>query len=426
MKYLLVAFIAVCKFSIVGALGGPKTHDRNNQDFIDKGLRLLQLQDEAGYNLKEALDQRLKPRQEDNAVTCKNGGGDDGCVKGDDIGGKWQPACTTKNLTIRKEWRFLSKAERRNYIDAVYCLQSKPSLFTEKEAPGSKNLFDSFAAFNFLAWHRYFVHAYEKALKDQCGYRGVSPYWEWGYDVLDPHKSPVFDGSPYSMGSDGAPLENRAPTFKLPPPPPLPPANGREFPAGLGGGCVKSGPFSDLTTNLGPVAMAGGRLDDPLRHNPRCLQRDMNSYIGQQFTAFNWSTWTVEASRDIVGFQSRLAGTPENESPNGEPLNYFGVHGGGHTFLGGMTGQHTDFYSSPQEPAFFLHHGQIDRLWSIWQWLDIKERRDAMWGTLTFANIPPSRNGTLNDIIDLGPLAPPLTMSEVMSTVDGPFCYFYA
>lgn len=32
-----------------------------------------------------------------------------------------------------------------NYLRAVYCLQSKPSLFTPEEAPGSKNLFDSFA-----------------------------------------------------------------------------------------------------------------------------------------------------------------------------------------------------------------------------------------------------------------------------------------
>lgn len=27
----------------------------------------------------------------------------------------------------------------------------------------------------FLPWHRYFIHAYEKALKDHCGYKGTLP-----------------------------------------------------------------------------------------------------------------------------------------------------------------------------------------------------------------------------------------------------------
>lgn len=28
-------------------------------------------------------------------------------------------------------------------------------------------------AAGFLPWHRYFIHAYEKALQTECGYRGV-------------------------------------------------------------------------------------------------------------------------------------------------------------------------------------------------------------------------------------------------------------
>ena len=29
---------------------------------------------------------------------------------------------------------------------------------------------------HFLAWHRYFVAAYEKALREECGYDGAQPY----------------------------------------------------------------------------------------------------------------------------------------------------------------------------------------------------------------------------------------------------------
>ncbi|EGC43837.1 tyrosinase [Histoplasma capsulatum var. duboisii H88] len=435
-QHFLASLISFWSIMIIGTLGGSDEWGKNRQDLIDTGACLLQLQTNASHQLYEALRGRRDTRQDEKARACNNGHDCDD-YRIDDRGKKNHRLCTPSTLTIRKEWRFLSKAERRKYIEAVYCLQSKPSLFTEEEAPGSKNLFDSFAVvhitktpfihgnFNFLAWHRYFVWAYEKALREECGYHGISPYWEWGYDVYDPQKSALFDGSPYSFGSNGAPLAERDPTYRLPPPPPFPKVEGREFPAGTGGGCVMFGPFSDMTTNLGPVGMPGGDLTNPLRYNPRCLVRDMNPFIGQHYTSFNWSTWTIEESRDIDEFQSRLAGAPGNEDQKDFPLNFFGVHGGGHAFLGGMTGQHSDLYSSPQEPAFFLHHGQIDRLWSIWQWLDIEKRRNAIYGTLTLANIPPTRNGTLDDIIDVGPLAPPVPVREVMSTIDGPFCYFY-
>ncbi len=37
-----------------------------------------------------------------------------------------------------------------------------------------------------------------------------------------------------------------------------------------------------------------------------------------------------------------------------------GVHGGGHYAISGDPGG--DFYFSPLEPGFFLHHGNIDRM----------------------------------------------------------------
>ena len=31
----------------------------------------------------------------------------------------------------------------------------------------------------FLPWHRWFIHVFEETLKNKCGYKGVSPYWNW-------------------------------------------------------------------------------------------------------------------------------------------------------------------------------------------------------------------------------------------------------
>lgn len=70
----------------------------------------------------------------------------------------------------------------------------------------------------------------------------------------------------------------------------------------------------------------------------------------------------------------------------------------------------------------------IDRVWWIWQLLDKKERTGAkgIAGTNTFLNLPPSANTTLDTVINLGYAAgPPVTMRDLMSTTDGPFCYTY-
>ncbi|XPS80918.1 Tyrosinase [Ascochyta lentis] len=103
-----------------------------------------------------------------------------------------------------------------------------------------------------------------------------------------------------------------------------------------------------------------------------------------------------------------------------------GVHGGGHYSWGGDPGR--DLYTSPGDPLFYFHHGTIDRTWWIWQQLDRKTRfgESGISGTGTFLNSPPSANTTLNTIIDLGYAASPaVTMGDVMSTTDGPFCYIY-
>jgi tyrosinase len=102
---------------------------------------------------------------------------------------------------------------------------------------------------------------------------------------------------------------------------------------------------------------------------------------------------------------------------------FYGVHSAGHYTIGGDPGG--DFFASPGDPAFFLHHAQIDRTWWIWQNQDIAKRQYAVSGTITLNNDPPSRNGTLQDILDMGILGSTTTIGNVMSTTAGPLCYIY-
>lgn len=92
--------------------------------------------------------------------------------------------------------------------------------------------------------------------------------------------------------------------------------------------------------------------------------------------------------------------------------------------MGGDPGR--DVYVSPGDPAFWHHHGMIDRVWWIWQNLDLKSREYAISGTETFLNEPASKNTTLQTVVDLGYAnGVPRKMKELMSTTKGPFCYAY-
>src|SRR4051794_19132956 len=61
------------------------------------------------------------------------------------------------------------------------------------------------------------------------------------------------------------------------------------LPPGTGGGCVTSGPFKNMTVNLGPMALdePGGVVASnpagPLAYNPRCLRRDLTTEVNQRY-----------------------------------------------------------------------------------------------------------------------------------------------
>ncbi|TGJ87734.1 hypothetical protein E0Z10_g1063 [Xylaria hypoxylon] len=330
--------------------------------------------------------------------------------------------CNLFNAKVRRDWKTLSSAQKKEYIAAVKCLQKKPSIADPTFAPGSRSRYDDFVAVhinqtlsihgtgNFLTWHRYFVHAYETALRNECGYTGYQPYWNWLDNTADPSKSPVFDGSATSFSGDGSFVAHNGSVN----------GNGNVFiPSGKGGGCVTSGPFVDYVINLGPVfPIQDGMAPSPstLGFNPHCLSRDLSA-----FTATNWLTLanvlnvTVgAASRSVLLFQNELQGRFTD--------GFLGLHTAGHGVMGGVGG---DLFASPVDPVFFLHHGMVDRIYWIWQALHLAQAQ-TLAGTLTLFNNPPSRDTSVNDIIDLGVNAPSQKIGDVLNTLGGsPLCYIY-
>ncbi|KAI5859643.1 Di-copper centre-containing protein [Durotheca rogersii] len=318
--------------------------------------------------------------------------------------------CTKESVRMRKEWRNIPGEERKAYVKAVECLMESPNVYPNVTGP--KSMFDSFGVLHyyltpyvhnsayFLLFHRLYIWTYEEKLRTLCGYTGAFPYWEWGLDAGGVEKSPVFDGSETSMGSNGEYVENPGNPF---------------FGRGTGGGCVKEGPFKNYTVNFGPNTSR-----TPLVPNPRCLKRDLNTQICAQWASLRNTTETIIESPDIALFQANLQG--DYRWPEARKWG-FAVHGGGHFSIGGDPGG--DFYFSPLEPAFYLHHGQIDRMYFIWQNLDW-ENRQTMAGTITMMDMPPSRNGTLDDVLDIKPVGGSYTFRQLLDTVGGsPFCFVY-
>ncbi|OTA98283.1 hypothetical protein M426DRAFT_259317 [Hypoxylon sp. CI-4A] len=338
-------------------------------------------------------------------------------------------SCTLKNITVRRPWGSLGENERKAYSDAVLCLQSLPARMPIELAPGVRSRYDDFVATHinqttsihysgtFLAWHRWFTYNYEQALKNECGYTGSQPYWNWALYASDPASSPIFDGSDSSMSGNGEAIANKGPIVLT-----LGDFDPVYLPAGTGGGCVTSGPFKDMQVNLGPglrsVPLNNGTVltGTGLEYNPRCLKRDISAEVNSAYANATSILHLILKNNNVADFQLAMQGVPGSGS--------IGVHGGGHYTLGGDPAD--DVFVSPGDPAFYLHHGMIDLVWWTWQLLDYGNRRNAIAGTGTFLDSPPSPNTTLDDVIDLGYAGgEPITMRELMSITDGPFCYTY-
>ncbi|RPA83917.1 Di-copper centre-containing protein [Ascobolus immersus RN42] len=345
-------------------------------------------------------------------------------------GGK--KGCDLTKVKIRPEWNALSNKAKKKYTAAINCLHSKPSRYDPVEVPGAKTRYDDFVAVhiiqtqrihataNFLHWHRYFLYLFEAALKEECGYNGPFPYWHWPISANKPYPSHVFNDGEFGLSGDGEYVPHNL--------------NGTPLGGGLimmpmepnGGGCVTTGPFANFTVNLGPIiptldlvppVTVGGK--SAVAHNPRCLRRAISAHAAKTWTTTpNVLDLLFNPAYSSIGpFQARLQG----DFPGG----HAGLHAGGHFTIGGDPGG--DLYSAPGDPAFWVHHTQVDRIWWLWQLLDPSGARfNQVAGTLTMLNNPPSRNGTLEDIIEMGAVSDvTYKMKELISTTDGPLCYIY-
>ncbi|KAI0401352.1 hypothetical protein F4802DRAFT_428736 [Xylaria palmicola] len=342
--------------------------------------------------------------------------------------------CTLETLAVRREWSDMSESLRQEYVAAINCLLKLPPKSDKKKFPGAQSRYDDFVAFhmthaqqlhdnlNLFGAHKYYVYLFEKALREECGYTGYQPYMNFDRYADDPWNSPLLNGNASSIGGNGEP----DPDYKGVSQPGRTP---NIIKSGGGGGCVKTGPFSDMVISLGPTSMSTGSKrvpknpkSDGTGANPRCLRRDVNknAFMGARadrvFKLLN-------GNNNMDDFYNELLGTPP---PRNDPYPW-GIHTAGHYVAAVDPGG--DPFTSPGDPLFYFHHTGLDRMWFLWTMQDPEKRLYA----LPFANMnmsmPMKRAVDPHDaVVNMEWLGPTIKLSETHDQLGGnggAFCYIY-
>ncbi|EAW12056.1 tyrosinase family protein [Aspergillus clavatus NRRL 1] len=310
--------------------------------------------------------------------------------------------CTPQTKSIRREWGSLSRHERLDYINAIKCMQQRPPHLSSEEYPAVRHRMDDFTATHvnyatqihtngaLVGWHREFLWLWEQALRDECGYRGAVPYWNWSL-YPDLASSPLFDGSPTSFSGDGDPNANY---------------------------CVTNGPFVSMQTHFSDGSgVSYGRPANKFDYTPHCLRRRLNSTMTSVYSNAD-AVAQLLASPDIIAYQERndyyMDPVKREET--------LGLHPAGHRAVGLTM---ADFFSSPQDPVFMLHHAMLDRVWAIWQAQDGGKQRWAINGTMSFYNEPTTPEITLDTVFEFGTLGKSKPLRELMDPEAYSYCYGY-
>ena len=208
-------------------------------------------------------------------------------------------------MGIRKNQSTLSPDEKSRFINAV--LQLKANGVYDRYVRQHRDLFAAgiHNSALFLPWHREFLRRLELDLQAIDPTVNL-PYWDW---TVDRALTSSIWGNDF-MGGNGVPA----------------------------GGAVQTGPF----------AFSTGRWSLTVRDNP-AGRVELTRAIG--------SGTTLPSSNAVLRVLSRV------------PFSSFTVdlenliHNIVHVYIGGSAGTR----SSPNDPAFFLLHCNVDRMWAEWQ-----------------------------------------------------------
>lgn len=162
-----------------------------------------------------------------------------------------------------------------------------------------------------------------------------------------------------------------------------------------------------------------------------CLRRDfvpsiMNTFADPALVKY------LLAQKDYTGFARDVERLRLFDPPN--------VHASGHFGIGGVLGTMGNAANSPgglsacnslkkgadvtTEPLFYLHHGNLDRIFWTWQQSDLKTRLNQVGGPVVPFDYR-GKNVTLDFQVNIGKLAGNVTLKDLLNTQGKTLCYTY-
>ncbi len=259
-------------------------------------------------------------------------------------------------MNIRKNQSKLSPGERTAFVNALLELKRRPSRLQNP----TNSRYDDYVYFHissmesmtssspgwahmgpaFLPWHRYLLRQLELDLQ-MINPNVTIPYWDWTVDRSPDSGVP---GSPWTddfMGGNGDPNKNNQ---------------------------VTTGPFLGEKWKL-TIFDEGEPQNSNLRRDfgtfPNADQLPTSEEVENclKETPFYIAPW--RAAEDL-----NTLSNPTSPSFANRLEGWYGpgsIHNKVHLWVGGNSKGSMYWMSSPNDPIFFLHHCNIDRLWARWQ-----------------------------------------------------------
>lgn len=272
---------------------------------------------------------------------------------------------------VRRSVTALSPGERRQYVDGVLALKETPSPFDP-----SLSYYDQFVSFHreavryarvhlgyavahetpaFLPWHRKKTLLFENAIRSVGFPDFTLPYWDW----TDPAAEDVVFSSDFMGPLVGDPSDNYAVTE----------------------GPLRKGrfPLNITPMPIGPTDAASQSPFTFLTRGPKAIEMPTSEDVADLMALTRYSAPPYDNSVDYDrSFNNTLLGIP-----NQQGMDQF-LHSAVHVYVGGTwDGTYADaafqeqgityhgsmsvLDASPNDPVFFLHHANVDRLWAEWQ-----------------------------------------------------------
>ncbi|MCK9930099.1 tyrosinase family protein [Frankia sp. Mgl5] len=192
---------------------------------------------------------------------------------------------------------------------------------------------------SFLPWHRQSLLEFESALAAILPDFGI-PYWPWEADAALPDPKQALIWTADYFGGNG--LQSN-------------------------GWYVQDGPFvswqaiilNSSTGQLVPRSRTGLIRKFAVDTGATTLptQADVTDCLTE--SQYDHSPW-IDSQTTSPSFRNRIEGFLRH---TGESSTQARMHGRVHRWVGGDMGVST----SPNDPIFWLHHSNVDRIWSVWQ-----------------------------------------------------------